>query len=103
MAGSHDAAVYRGRACGHPCDPVQHPDHEQTGILGRGSRGDRPLTDGGIVGLVATVLSAVGLAQVKSKNGKGKGFAIAGLIIGIISIIYGIYSIMNAAALLSTL
>ena len=58
---------------------------------------------GGIVGLVATVLSAVGLAQVKSKNGKGKGFAIAGLIIGIISIIYGIYSIMNAAALLSTL
>lgn len=57
---------------------------------------------GGIVGLVGTVLSGVGLSKVKS-TGKGKGFAIAGLIIGIISIIYGIYSIFNAAAILSNL
>ena len=55
---------------------------------------------GGIVGLVGTVLSGVGLSKVKST---GKGFAIAGLIIGIISIIYGIYSIFNAAAILSNL
>ncbi|MDE5830890.1 MAG: hypothetical protein K2H53_04470 [Clostridia bacterium] len=57
---------------------------------------------GGIVGLVATVLSGVGLSKVKA-TGKGKGFAIAGLVIGIISIIYGIYSIYVAAALLSNL
>ena len=57
---------------------------------------------GGIVGLVATILSAVGLSKVKT-TGKGKGFAIAGLVIGIISIIYGIYSIINAAALISEL
>lgn len=57
---------------------------------------------GGIVGLVATILSAVGLSQVKEK-GKGKGFAIAGLIIGIISIVYGVWSIINAAAILSNL
>ena len=56
----------------------------------------------GIVGLVGTILSAIGLAQVKTK-GKGKGFAIAGLIIGIIIIIYGIYSIINAAAILSNM
>lgn len=53
----------------------------------------------GIVGLVATVLSGVGLAKVKS-TGAGKGFAIAGLIIGIISIVWGIYSIITAAAFL---
>lgn len=53
----------------------------------------------GIVGLVATVLSGVGLAKVKT-TGAGKGFAIAGLIIGIISIVWGIYSIMAAAAIL---
>ena len=57
---------------------------------------------GGIVGLIGTILSAVGLSKVKS-TGKGKGFAIAGLIMGIISIIYGIYSIFNAPAILSTL
>ncbi len=57
---------------------------------------------GGIVGLVATVLSGVGLSKVKA-TGKGKGFAIAGLVIGIISIIYGIYSIYTAANMLSNL
>ena len=57
---------------------------------------------GGIVGLIGTILSAVGLSKVKS-TGKGIGFAIAGLIMGIISIIYGIYSFFNAAAILSTL
>lgn len=56
----------------------------------------------GIVGLVGTILSAIGLAQVKTK-GKGKGMAIAGLIIGIISIVYGIYSIINAATILNSL
>lgn len=57
---------------------------------------------GGIVGLVGTILSAVGLAQVKSK-GTGKGLAIAGLVIGIISIVYGIYSIINLTTTLNSL
>lgn len=56
----------------------------------------------GIVGLVATILSGVGLSKVKT-TGKGKGFAIAGLVIGIISIIYGIYSIYAAASILGNL
>lgn len=57
---------------------------------------------GGLVGLTGTILSAVGLAQVKQKN-SGKGLAIAGLIIGIFSIIYGIYSIIKAAALIGSI
>lgn len=56
----------------------------------------------GIVGLIGAILSGVGLSKVKS-TGKGKGLAIAGLIIGIISVIYGIYSIFNAAAILSNM
>ena len=56
----------------------------------------------GIVGLVATILSAIGLSKVKT-TGKGKGLAIAGIIIGIISILWGIYSIYNAANILSQL
>ena len=55
----------------------------------------------GLVGLVGTILSAIGLAKVKEK-GKGKGLAIAGLIIGIIGIVYGIYSIFAAATLISS-
>ena len=38
----------------------------------------------GIVGLTGTILSAVGLSQINSRGEKGKGMAIAGLIIGII-------------------
>ena len=57
---------------------------------------------GGIVGLVGTILSAVGLSKVKTP-GKYKGLAIAGLVIGIISIVYGIFSIINAVAIFSNL
>lgn len=57
---------------------------------------------GGIVGLVGTVLSAVGLSKVKTK-GTGKGMSIAGLIIGMISIVYGIWSIISLSTTLSSL
>lgn len=57
---------------------------------------------GGIVGLVGTILSAIGLAQVKTK-GTGKGMAITGLIIGVISIVYGIYSIINLVTTLDSI
>ncbi|MCM1371029.1 MAG: DUF4190 domain-containing protein [Clostridium sp.] len=49
----------------------------------------------GIVGLTGTILSAVGLFQLKDRNQKGKGMAIAGLCVGIFSILYGIWSIIN--------
>ncbi len=48
----------------------------------------------GIVGIVATVLSGVSLPQIKSRAQQGKGLAIAGLIIGIFSILYGLYTIL---------
>lgn len=52
----------------------------------------------GIVGIVATVLSAIGLNQISATKEKGKGLAIAGLCIGIFSIIYGLYQIMILAS-----
>lgn len=57
----------------------------------------------GLVGLTGAILSGIGLAQVSKGNGKGKGLAIAGLIVGIFSVLYGIYSIMNLADTLSEL
>ena len=48
----------------------------------------------GAVGVVATVLSAVGLSQISSTDEKGKGMAIAGLIIGIFSILYGVFALV---------
>lgn len=43
----------------------------------------------GIVGIVALVFSVVGLVQINGGNGKGKGFAIAGIAIGAFSVLYG--------------
>lgn len=57
----------------------------------------------GLVGLTGAILSGIGLAQVSKGDGKGKGLAIAGLIVGIFSVLYGIYSIMNLADTLSEL
>ncbi len=55
----------------------------------------------GIVGIIGTVLSIVGLMNCKKKNEKGKGLAIAGIIIGVISIFYGFYSILVLASIFS--
>lgn len=41
----------------------------------------------GITSVVGIILSAVALSQIKKTNESGKGFALAGLIIGIIGII----------------
>ena len=43
----------------------------------------------GIVGIVALIFSVVGFVQINNSNEKGKGFAIAGMIMGGFSIIYG--------------
>lgn len=61
------------------------------------------LNFGGLVGLAATICSGIGLSKTKEFDGNGKGLAIAGLIIGILSIIYGIYSIFNLVDILDNL
>ena len=43
----------------------------------------------GIVGIVATILSGVGISKTGPGKDKGRGMAIAGLIIGIFSILFG--------------
>lgn len=51
----------------------------------------------GLVGLVALILSAVGLTKTGPGKDKGRGMAVAGLILGIISVIYGIFQIIYYA------
>ena len=49
-----------------------------------------------ILGLIATILSAVGLTQISKEPEKytGKGMAIAGLVLGIIGIVWGIFALV---------
>ena len=58
---------------------------------------------GGIVGLVGLIFSSIALRQLKTDGKKGKGFAITGLVVGIISIIYGIYSLAVLMSLIESL
>ena len=53
----------------------------------------------GLVGAIAVVLSGVALSQINKTNENGKGLAIAGLIIGIISVIYAIFVISFISSL----
>ena len=53
----------------------------------------------GIIGIVGLILSAFGMQKVKLLNQKGRGLAIAGLVIGIISAVWGLLSISLLAAL----
>lgn len=55
----------------------------------------------GIVGIVATILSGVGLSKTGPGKEKGRGMAIAGLIIGIFSILYGVIQLIALAELLA--
>lgn len=48
----------------------------------------------GIVGIVSLVFSVVGLVQISNGNGKGKGFAIAGIVIGGFSVLYGFITLL---------
>ncbi len=49
----------------------------------------------GIIGMIGAILSGIGLFQITNGNEKRKGLAIAGLIIGILRVIYGFYIIIN--------
>lgn len=53
----------------------------------------------GIMGIVATVLSAVALPKTGYGKEKGKGMAIAGLSIGIFSIVYGLFQVITIASM----
>lgn len=48
----------------------------------------------GIIGIVGIVLSAVGLSQINKNNERGKGFALAGLIVGILGVVFGIFRVI---------
>lgn len=43
----------------------------------------------GILGILALVLSIIGFAQINNNGEKGKGFAVAGMLLGAIGVIYG--------------
>ena len=49
----------------------------------------------GLVGAVGTILSSIGLANLKKKNEKGFGLALTGIIVGAFSVLYGIYTIIK--------
>ena len=46
-------------------------------------------------GIAAIILSSIGLSQINKNGERGKGFAIAGLVVGIVSVVFG--SIMGLA------
>ena len=56
----------------------------------------------GIVGVVGTILSRIGLAKLKKNNEKGFGLALTGIIVGAFSIIYGIYQTILFFSALAT-
>jgi len=55
----------------------------------------------GIVGIAGLALSIVGFVQIKNTGENGKGFAIAGIVIGGVSVLYGFYTIVAAASFLN--
>jgi len=57
----------------------------------------------GLVGIIALVLSIVGYYQITETHENGKGFAMAGIIIGAFSILYGLAAIFFMDSVLSLL
>lgn len=49
----------------------------------------------GIVGVVALILSALGLSGCSRNNQRGKGLAIAGLVLGIVGTVLGVVSVCS--------
>ena len=51
----------------------------------------------GIVGIVGTIVSVLGLTSCKQKNENGKALAIIGIVIGVFSIFYALIMILSLA------
>lgn len=48
----------------------------------------------GIVGIAGTIVSVIGLLNCKQKNQNGAALAIIGIIIGVFSILYGVFTLL---------
>lgn len=48
----------------------------------------------GVVGLAATICSAIALSQIKRSGQRGEGLAVAGLVLGIIGILWGLLTLV---------
>lgn len=48
----------------------------------------------GLVGIAAVIVSVIGMIKVKENNENGKGFALAGIIVGACSVLYGFAMIL---------
>ncbi len=57
----------------------------------------------GIVGIVAVILSSISLKQIGVRKQKGKGMAIAGLVLGIIGTVFGIFQFMLTIMIFSAM
>ena len=55
----------------------------------------------GIMGVAAAIFSTIGYIQVNENNEKGKGFAITGIVLGSISVLYEIFTLLFLESLLS--
>lgn len=51
----------------------------------------------GIVGIAGTIVSVIGLLNCKQKNQNGAALAIIGIIIGVFSILYGVFTLLSLA------
>ena len=53
----------------------------------------------GIVGIVALIFSIVGIVQINNSGEKGKGFAICGIILGVLGVIWGMVALIYLSSL----
>lgn len=49
----------------------------------------------GLVGIAAVIVSVIGLIKVDDCNGNGKSMSIVGIVIGAVSILYGLISLFS--------
>ncbi|MCM1334819.1 MAG: zinc ribbon domain-containing protein [Bacteroides sp.] len=49
----------------------------------------------GLVGIAGTIVSVVGLMSCQKRNENGKALAVIGIVLGVISILYGFYVLLS--------
>ena len=58
---------------------------------------------GGIVGVAAVILSAMGFQQCKKQGLKGKELSVAGIVIGAVAIVYRLVVLLSVSSLIRSL